>query len=290
MSKRLMVVVLAAGVLCLSPMGATARVPQQVGGEVPAELPPKMVIPAGPHYLATWDGTTDVALTFAADFFFEGSAAVDEMVPAVGDPAKEAPVIESSFEWRFARLVESGEADAGEAAAGRGYDTVMVQMQRAVLPRIGAQDSVDLMLSQGHVRSVAPVEISGSETRYYDLRVEITSDRQDTGGGERMGYMAFTRDGIASGYFAAEIYGWARYIFTPIDGGNPIIYDHDEPLTLSTRTPTPFLIPAFSRKRRLMTLRRWPSAATCVTPTTVTVRLALYDTNDDRHHGGEGAV
>ena len=56
--------------------------------------------------------------------------------------------------------------------------------------------------------------------------------------------MAFTRDGVATGHFMAEVFAWGRYTFVPRQGGETIIYDHDEQLTIGTLTPTPFFIRA----------------------------------------------
>lgn len=61
-----------------------------------------------------------------------------------------------------------------------------------------------------------------------------------------MGWMQFTRTGFGTGAFTAEFYAWPRYVFTPLDGGAPVIYDFDERLTITVHddTPTRFFVPA----------------------------------------------
>ena len=166
-----------------------------------------------------------------------------------GDPIGPVPSRPDGFKMKFARLLEPGEeiVDSG-VPAGAPYDTVMLQHQDAVLTKIGSQARVDLTMEDVRLRSVASVRVTGTETRDYDVFLAITSHHQD-GREADTGYMAYTREGVASGQFTAEVFAWAQYVFVPLDGGEAIIYDHDEQLTIGTRTPTPFFIPALYHGR-----------------------------------------
>ena len=251
-SKRYIVLALVVG-FCLLPTMVSAERPVKLTPVSPTSIGmvPEMVIPAGPHYLTTWDGTSTAPIDLPADFFFEGSDPVDQIVSLEGDPIGPVPGRRDGFEMKFAHLAEPGEevVDSGPPT-GKGYDTVMIQHQDAVLRRIGSQARVDLTMEDVRLRSVAPVEVTGTETRYYDVFLNVTSHHKD-GREANTGYMAYTRDGVATGEFTAEVFAWARYIFVPLDGGEAIIYDHNEQLTLATRTPTPFFIPALHQGRAL---------------------------------------
>ena len=249
-SKKHVVLVLVLG-FCLLPTMVAAERPGKLATArpTPTEIAPEMIIPAGAHYLTTWEGTTTAQIELPADFFFEGSDPVDQIVSLEGDPIGPVPPRRDGFKMQFARLVEPGE-DIGDGGvpAGSPYDTVMVQHQDAVLRRIGSQARVDLTMEDVRLRSVAPVEVTGTETRYYDVFLNGTDHHRD-GREANTGYMAYTRDGVATGEFTAEVFAFARYIFMPLDGGAPIIYNHDEQLTIGTREPTPFFIPALYQGR-----------------------------------------
>jgi hypothetical protein len=206
---------------------------------------PVMVIPAGPHYLTTEAWASQVIVDLPGDFFFRGSAAVNQIVPLQGAPIGIKPARKDGFEMRFARLVGPGKG-SGRRVGGpdKPYDTVMVQQQDAVLPDIGSQATVDLKLSIVRMRSIEPVEVTGRYTKYYDLDVEVTPNRPGGGSVETMGFMTYIRDGAADGHFSSECHGWTRLVFRPVDGGEPLIYDVDEQVTMYTGVDTPFLIPA----------------------------------------------
>lgn len=242
-SKKHVVLVLVVGFCLLATMVA-AQHPGElkpVSAEPTGKLP-LMVIPGGPHFLATPAGSSATPLVLPADFFFDGSDPLREGVLLEGEAIGPRPVRKDGFEWMFAEVVESG-GDGGPDLTVP-YDTIMVQYQNAILPRIGSQVTVDLKLITVRARSVGPVEVTGTETRYYDLAVEITPYHQGEGRSETMGSMTFTRDGLGSGHFSAEVFGWARFIFTPLGPGETVIYDYDELLTMPTVADTPFLIPA----------------------------------------------
>ena len=241
-SKKHVVLVLVVG-FCLLATMAAADGPSKLRPVRldPTGILPEMVIPAGPHFLTTEVGPSATPLDLPADLFFDGSDPLHATAWLEGVPFGPKPVRKDGFEWMFARLVESG-GDGGPDV-NEPYDTVMVQYQDAVLSRIGSQTTVDLKLTIVRARSIDPVEVTGTETRYYDLAVEITPYHQGDGRFERMGTMTFTRDGLGSGHFSAEVFGWARFIFTPLGHGETVIYDHDELLTMPTVRDTPFLIP-----------------------------------------------
>ena len=249
-SKKHVALALVVG-FCLLPTMVAAERPDKLATvrPTPIEIAPAMIIPEGPHYLATWEGTTTTHIDLPADFFFEGSDPVDQRPSMEGDPIGPVPIPRNGFEMKFARLVEPGD-DVGDsgAPAGAEYDTMMVQHQDAVLRRIGSQARVDLTMEDVRLRSVAPIEVTGTETRYYDVFLAITGRHKD-GREADIGYMAYTRDGVASGWFTAEVFAFARYVFVPVDGGAPIIYNHDEQLTIGTEEPTPFFIPALYHGR-----------------------------------------
>lgn len=215
---------------------------------------PEMVVPAGPHYLTTAAGQSLVPVSMPADFFFEGSESTALMVEVQGTPIAGKPLRKDGFSWEFAKLVQPGESLSREDSWGKRtdvdrnwrrtapYDTVMVQFQSAVLPDIGSQATVDLKLADVRLNSLAPIEVTGTRTVYYDVSLTIKPYHQGEGRSERMGWMTLTRDGVASGFFTSEIYGWGRLTFTPVDGGQAIIFDHDDFMTISTIQPTPFLI------------------------------------------------
>ena len=249
-SKKLLVLVLVVGFGLFATMVAAERPVKQVQARpTPTGIAPEMTIPAGPHYLATWEGTTATHIELPADFFFEGSDPVDQIVSVEGNSIGPVPGPRDGFEMIFARLLEPGEevGDSG-APAGAEYDTVMFQHQDAVLRRIDSQARVDLTMEDVRLRSVAPVEVTGTETRYYDVFLNVTGHHKD-GREANTGYMAYTRDGVATGQFTAEVFAFARYVFMPVNGGAPIIYNHDEELTIGTREQTPFFIPALHQGR-----------------------------------------
>ncbi len=162
---------------CLLPTMVAAERPDKLATvrPTPIAIAPPMIIPGGPHYLATWEGTTTTQIELPADFFFEGSDPVDQIVSVEGDPIGPVPGRRDGFEMKFARLVEPGDdvEDSG-APAGSLYDTVMFQHQDVVLHRIGSQARVDLTMEDVRLRSVAPVEVNGTVTRYYDVFVSVT--------------------------------------------------------------------------------------------------------------------
>lgn len=213
-----------------------------------------MVVPAGPHYLSTAAGQGRVPIDMPRDFFFEGSEPTELMVNLEGTPIAEKPARKDRFSWEFAVLIPPGESQSSKDSWGHPievdrewrrtapYDTVMVQFQSAVLPDIGSEVTVDLKLVDIQMNSIAPIEVTGTRLAYFDVSVAITPYHQGEGRFEEMGWMKLTRDGVATGYFTSEVFGWARFTFTPVNGGEAIIYDHDELLTLGTNEPTPFLI------------------------------------------------
>lgn len=251
-SKKLVVLVLVVG-FCLFPTMVAAERPvkQAPDRPTPTGTVPEMIIPQGPHYLTTWEGTTTTKIDLPADFFFTGSDPVDQMVSMEGNPVGPVPGRRDGFKMQFARLTEPGDdiGDRRVPAADAPYDTVMVQRQDVVLSRIGSQARVDLTMEDVRLRSVAPVEVTGTETRYYNVFLEVTAHHQGDGREANTGYMAYTRDGVATGHFTAEVHAFARFIFIPLDGGEPDIYDHDEQLTIGTQEPTPFVIPTLFQGR-----------------------------------------
>lgn len=270
-SKKLGVLTLVVGFCLFSTMVAAERPVKQAARPTPTGTVPEMVIPGGPHYLWTWVGTTTTRIELPADFFFKGSDPFEQKVSMEGDPIGPVPGRRDGFEMQFGRLAEPGE-DIGDSGVHEGapYDTVMVQHQDAVLRRIGSQDRVDLTLDYVRLRSVAPVAVTGTETRYYDVLFEITGHHQD-GLEANTGYMAYTRDGVATGHFTAEVFAWVQYTFIPRDGGEVVIYDHDEPLMIGTRIPTPFIIPALHQGRAQIIgiccdMCHWGSGCHCAIP------------------------
>lgn len=239
-------------------INSIAKEPQLgLGSERPTfgKAVPEMVIPAGPHFLTTGAGNSRVPVFMPASFFFDGSAPTAQMVELEGAAIAPKPARADGFYWEFARLAapENGEVDAAFGQAidvdmewrrRAPYDTIMVQYQDAVLPRIGTQATVEMKLADVRMRSLEPIEVTGTETKYYDLTVEIKPYHQGSGRTEQMGSMTLTRDGASTGYFTSEVFGWARFIFTPLDGSETLVYDHDEYLTIGTTVPTPFFIPA----------------------------------------------
>ena len=208
--------------------------------EVVRDQVPVMVIPAGPHYLTTPAGSSRVLISVPAGFFFEGSGAVNMPADMVGVPVGEKPKRTDGFRWLF----------GGPNSSNRWtepYDTVMVQYQDAVLPRIGSTATVDLKLDLVRMRSPDTITVTGTDmTREYLADIEIRPYHQENARTERMGSMSFTRTGLATGKFTALFYAWARFRFTPLDGGTPVVYDLDEQLTITVHdeAPTRFFVPA----------------------------------------------
>lgn len=249
-SKKYVVLALVVG-FCLLPTMVAAERPGKLktARPTPIEIAPEMIIPAGAHYLTTWVGTTTTHIELPADFFFEGSDPVNRTLSMEGDPIGPVPERRDGFKMKFARLAEPGHevVDSG-IPADAPYDTVMVQHQDAVLSRIGSQVTVGLTMKDVRLRSFAAMEVTGTETRYYNVFLAVTGHHQD-GRVAKKGYMAYTRDGVATGHFMAEVHAWARYTFIPVGGGEPIVYDHDEQLTIGTKKPTPIFIPALHQGR-----------------------------------------
>jgi len=209
---------------------------------------PVMVIPRGPHYLTTPAGSSRVPISVPAGFFFEGSGAVEVFADMVGVPVGAKPKRADGFNWSSGRIADIPDASALRAKQDQPYDTVMVQYQDAVLPRIGSQASVDLKLDVVKMRSPDLITVKGAdETREYQASLELRPYHQEHGRSETMGSMNFTRTGVATGQFTATFYAWARYTFTPMDAGAPaVFYDLDERLTITVHddAPTRFVVPA----------------------------------------------
>lgn len=117
---------------------------------------PVMVVPAGPHYLTTPAGSSAVPISVPADFFFEGSDALEVRVDMEGAPIDARPVRRDGFKWIFGRPGATSHADEP-------YDTVMVQYQDAVLPTIGSQATVDLKLDVVQMRSPDTITVTGPD-------------------------------------------------------------------------------------------------------------------------------
>jgi len=217
-------------------VGSADVVRKNVGGnDIPA-----MVVPAGPHYLTTPTGSSAVPISVPAGYFFEGSDAVEVLAPMTGVPMDAKPLRADGFYWVFGK-------PGTQSRASEPYDTVMVQYQDAVLPTIGSQATVDLKLDIVRMHSPDTIVVTGADqTREYTVSLDIRPFHQEDGRSEKPGWMHFTRTGIATGKFTAEFYAWARYRFTPLDGGTPVVYDLDDRLTIRVHeeSPTRFYIPA----------------------------------------------
>jgi hypothetical protein len=201
---------------------------------------PVMTVPAGPHYLTTPAGSSHVPIAVPANYFFEGSDAVQISADMIGVPIGAKPKRGDGFRWAFGR-------DNSTARPQEPYDTCMVQYQAAVLPTIGSEATVDLKLDIVRMRSPDLLTVTGaSGAREYQVSLDLRPFHQEHGRGETMGWMKFARTGVATGKFSAQFHAWARYTFTPIDGGTPVVYDLDDQLTITVEdtTPTRFYIPA----------------------------------------------
>jgi len=249
---KVSVVALGVAFACSSlALAAGKRLPGEVQRATPINhVVPEMIIPAGPDFLTTPVGSAQIPVELPANFFFEGSEPLSTMVTLKGRPIGEKQGRKDGFKWVFAVLVEPGE-DLGVSHAADPYDTVMVRFQNASLPKIGSQATIDLKLGEVRMDSIEPIVVTGAETKFYTMKLDITPYHPAEGRFERTGWMSFTRDGYGTGSFTAEVYGWGRLTFTPVNGGTSIIHDHDELLTISTMTPTPFVIPALHEASRV---------------------------------------
>jgi len=208
---------------------------------------PLMVVPAGPHYLTTGTGSSRVPVSVPAGFFFEGSSAVDQLVDMAGDAIAKKPARADRFGWIFGGPPAVADASSMRGKWDEPYDTVMVQYQDAVLPTIGSKAIVDLQLDVVRMRSPETVVVaSADETREYQVSIELRPYHQERGQDGTMGSMSFTRTGISTGKFSASFTAWARYTFTPLGAGAPIVYDLDQeiPITVHDDDATHFWIPA----------------------------------------------
>ena len=203
---------------------------------------PALVIPAGPHWLHTQLGTSHVPIHLPADFFFPGSDAIDQDVYLEGTPIGSKPKRADSFRWRFARLVAAAEVEQ-EVERTVLYDTVMEQLEGAELPEIGSQVTVPLELVEVQMTSDSPIVVTGSETRLYNLTVELTHDDPTGRRPSQTGYMTFTRDDISTGHFVSEFYAFVRLTFAPIEGGESVVFDYDKRGSAFNGAETPFFIP-----------------------------------------------
>jgi hypothetical protein len=201
---------------------------------------PVMVIPAGPDYLTTRAGTSHSYVSVPAGFFFEGSEDVAAQVDLVGIPIGPKPARRDGFQWAFGSPLQRNYWNEP-------YDTRMVRYQDAVLPTIGSEATVDLKLDIVQMQSPETIIVTGAgEVREYRVRLDLRPFHQEEGRTETMGWMHFTRTGYGTGKFTAEFYAWARYTFTPVEGGKPLIYDVDEQRTIrvNDEVATRFYLPA----------------------------------------------
>lgn len=207
---------------------------------------PPMVIPAGSHHLHTQPGMSHAPISLPANFFFLGSDPIDEIVHFEGAPIGLKPKRADGFQWLFASFAEPGDKGR-EPEVIPTYDTVMEQLEPADLPEIGSEVTVPIELAVVEMTSVQPVVIMGSKTRSYDVTVQLTHDDPTGEGALRTGSMTFTRDGICTGHFVSEFDAYVRLIFTPVDGGEPVVFDHEEQGSAFSGAETPFVLPSLYR-------------------------------------------
>ena len=240
MSKRgVCWTVAAVTALCVA-VGSADVVRRDLRKNVGGDEIPVMVVRAGPHYLTTPVGSSAVPVTVPAGFFFEGSEAVEVLADMAGVPIAPKPRRADRFKWVFGR-------PGAKIRLAEAYDTVMVQYQDAVLPVIGSQATVDLKLDVVRMKSPDTIAVTGSdETREYQVALELRPYHQEQGRTEEMGWMHFTRTGLGTGKFTAEFFAWARYTFTPVDGGRAVFYDLEDRLTITVhdKSATRFYLPA----------------------------------------------
>lgn len=242
MSKR--PVLLCGGVaaaVCLAGVSSLVDAkPQRFRVPVLDDDVPVMVVPAGPDYLTTLAGSSHSLVSVPAGFFFEGSEDVATQVAMVGVPIGRKPARRDGFQWTFGSPLQRNHWTEP-------YDTRMVRYQDAVLPTIGSEATVDLKLDIVQLESPETIIVTGAgEVREYRVRLDLRPFHQEEGRTETMGWMHFTRTGYGTGKFTAEFYAWARYTFTPVEGGAPLIYDVDERRTIRVNdvVATRFYVPA----------------------------------------------